>query len=764
MVRPTSRLWGRMRRRMAVVGVVSLVCATAVVGVPGPPAAVAVEADGVDWGELGTGTSTSLVGPADDALAFTLYLNLVPATDPVPVALAVSDPRSLAYGEHLTLDEAVATHGAGGDTLDAVRAAVDGVGGSVSFGPTNTFARAELTVAGAAELLSVSFGEFRVDSADNASFYCNIAGVGGSCIAPLVGEEPSLPASLVGRVDAAFGLVFPVPTAALPSSVGPPVGPVGPAEFGDVGVEPAAGDTPATPFRTGTPEGCAEALDAVSMDGPDGVRLGLAPNQLATAYGYDQLATAGLTGAGVRLAVLEYGGNVVPGDLEAHAECFGYPVPDLRQVNVPGGVAPPPGSSWVEATLDAQVVAQIAPDLEAFDLYSYNGSPATELPWVLEMLALPLTPEVYGEAPPDIVSVSYGECEPLFAEEATSLVAIVERMLAVSATTPMTFLVAAGDTGSSGCARNGIPSIVGPAFPSTSAWVLAVGGTALTLDADNRLVDEAVWNDTLYPAPYSNQQAGGGGGASGVVLRPEWQTGEGVTPGDERLVPDVASFADVFPGWIIYCTGDCSAGPDSFGSGFLPIGGTSAATPQVAGILALARQAGAAAGQPAFGFANPLVYELARAGSDALRDVTVVNNDVHDVGCCDASAGFDIASGWGSVRAERLVAALVNPTARLEARSAPPATGTATGTGTGTAKVMLDASGSTAPVGAPVAYEWDTNGDGVVDEITTTPTLEVAAPPAGVAVTMAVTVRALTGREATASTVWVSAVAPRFTG
>lgn len=755
-------------RRLAAVMVAMLVMAPVVViGEAGSRGAGALEADGVDWSNIDPG-ALAVVGPADPAMEVLMYLNMAPEPDLVTVALAVSSPLSPLYGDHLDLAEAVGVFGASAEHRQAVVDAVEGVGGSVEFGPTNTFARVVVTIAQASELFSVAFDTYEVQLVSDVSAVCAMAGVGGRCVAPAAGQQPTLPDELVGIVDAAFGLIIALPPVEPAIVAGPvvPAGAVRPAgEAVAAGAAAQSGQTPATPVRTGVAEGCTDGLNAPALQAPDNQLVGLAPNQLATAYGYDQLAAAGLTGDGVRLAVLEQGGNVVPSDLVTFAECFGFDPPTLRQVNVPGGQAPAANPGWVEATLDAQVIAQIAPGLEAFDLYSYNGISLGGVTWLLEMLSMPLDPEVYGDAPADIVSVSYGECEPLFVDEASGLLAMTEQLLALAATTPMTFVVASGDNGSSGCQRLGIPDLVASQYPATSPWVLSVGGTSLTLNGDNTIAAEAVWNDSLFAEPFSQDPGGGGGGVSGFADRPVWQTGPGVALGAKRQVPDVASFADSNPGWIIYCSGACGIGVGA--DGYLSVGGTSAATPQVAGILALVTEAGRNQGQPAVGFVNPLIYELARAGSDALRDVTVVSNDVNAVGCCEATEGFDTASGWGSVNAAGLLAALANPIAALSA----------TGPVPGSSTVTLDASGSVAPVGSIVEYAWDTTGDEQIDTVTTQPTLTVDVARSN-PWTFSVTVRGITGRVATAAvTVTEPApgpvpgpgpkpapVVPRFTG
>ena len=93
----------------------------------------------------------------------------------------------------------------------------------------------------------------------------------------------------------------------------------------------------------------------------------------------------------------------------------------------------------------------------------------------------------------------------------------------------ITVAIAAGDTGSSACAR-GVPasqltsSEKKPqvSWPASSGWALAVGGTNLALNSDNSIASTGPWNDTAYPAPYTDT-AGGGGGQSTFQSKPSWQ-------------------------------------------------------------------------------------------------------------------------------------------------------------------------------------------------------------------------------------------------
>ena len=67
------------------------------------------------------------------------------------------------------------------------------------------------------------------------------------------------------------------------------------------------------------------------------------------------------------------------------------------------------------------------------------------------------------------------------------------------------------------------------------------------------------------------------------------------------------------------------------------IGGTSAASPTFAGIVALLNDARIAAGKPPLGFLNPLIYSKA---THAFNDITIGSNP----GC--GTQGFKCTVGW----------------------------------------------------------------------------------------------------------------------
>ncbi|HVY95607.1 MAG TPA: S53 family peptidase, partial [Solirubrobacterales bacterium] len=401
-------------------------------------------------------------------------------------------------------------------------------------------------------------------------------------------------------------------------------------------------------LESGTPAGCGEGVDA----GEGKPLRPFTPHQYLTAYGHDALHRRGISGRGQTVAVVETDG-FRRSDVESFGRCFGLRVPPTR--TVPVGIGKPlrPGT---ETTLDLEVLTAGAPGLERILVYE---GPETVRGIVRSAGAALGDP---GHRPAAI-SISLGICEPLFAG-GLSLREAFDSIFAVAAGAGISVLVSSGDTGSSGCrietAEGETTALPIPAvsLPSTSPYATAVGGTNLELSKKNRIRREVVWNDLPL------QAAGGGGGASLLApRRPWWQRRVGHYRGG-RDVPDIAALADVYPGYAYFCTAKpCAEFPQRV-HGWTSIGGTSAAAPLMTAGVVLADQLAAKEGQPPLGFLNPLLYRLgARAGSRAaaFRDVTRGHDDLgrllpaaagggSPLGCCHARRGYDLASGWGSLR------------------------------------------------------------------------------------------------------------------
>jgi len=197
-------------------------------------------------------------------------------------------------------------------------------------------------------------------------------------------------------------------------------------------------------------------------------------------------------------------------------------------------------------------------------------------------------------------------------------------------------------------------------YPASSPWVTAVGGTNLSLTPANTLSNQVVWNDgSLEPG------AAGGGGSSTLFKRPSWQSG--IVASGARTLPDVSMLADIAPGYAVYCTANPDCVNTTVRDPWQTVGGTSAATPLLAGGLALVDEDLRLHDRQDLGFVDPLLYTLGRnpaAAAAAFSDVTAIGNDVGPfiagnglpLGCCTAGPGYDEASGWGSVNVAALAA------------------------------------------------------------------------------------------------------------
>ena len=162
----------------------------------------------------------------------------------------------------------------------------------------------------------------------------------------------------------------------------------------------------------------------------------------------------------------------------------------------------------------------------------------------------------------------------------------------------------------------------GASYPAASPNVWAVGGTKLTFGADG-LATETVWNDGANAT---------GAGCSRWEPRPTWQSAASGCA--KRLTNDVAADADPLSGLRVYCAGN-----------WMVVGGTSLATPLMAGMLAAMGLAGQG---PAYVYTHAGMFNDVDSGNDAMPGA--------NAGCtppnvmCTARAGYDGPSGMGAPR------------------------------------------------------------------------------------------------------------------
>jgi len=578
----------------------------------------------VDFGAISHKGLKSL-GPASTGLKLVLNLGLVFNQQGVTDALkAASNPASSSYGNYLSLSTLQSEYGATSSVRNGVVGAFKPYGVKAGVDVTHERVSATISIGNAQKLFGTKWNLYAT-------------GQQGQDVALPV-NTPKLGSGLKGNVNVISGLALYVQEKG--SSAG-----------SKVRRAPATRDAVAggTPTRTGTPDfGCA------TTDYPSAVRstAGLFPNQILSAYGIADLQASGLQGQGVRVAIL--GEAPTPtADVTAFRNCFGFPGTSLT-IHEGSNIAP-----ILESSLDAMTISMVALQLSRLDLW-VKPLGENDPQGALELLAEPLQATENGIPLPKVISVSYGICEaevkPYMAERS-----LLNRQLAATSSLGITVVVAAGDAGSSTCAH-GVPSTQLTSFdkqrstswPATSPYVLAAGGTNITLDSANTIVSSGVWNDTKYPSPY-NLLAGGGGGTSMFESRPWWQP---ALPSQStyRMVPDVSAFADASPGYAIICSQEVQGCGPTPGQSIAFVGGTSAATPLTAGMIALWTQAAAHSGLPRPGFVPPLLYSIARNDPGSFLDITTGNNIIFSgVSCCSATTGYDMASGLGSPFADEIV-------------------------------------------------------------------------------------------------------------
>jgi kumamolisin len=533
-------------------------------------------------------------------------------------ATAVTTPGSPLYGHYLSIAALARRFGAPASTRARVIGYLRASGAThVRVDATGLLAEATMSVGLAERAFAAPLAQFR--AANRTRFVAPVAAT-------------TVPAALRNVVEGVVGLnTRPQVSPSLPSSTA--------AAARSAGVTARAADqTASTLPRSGTPTGCPGGVAA------GGQFPGFTPNQYLTAYGFAPLYASGYQGQGERVALIEIDGFNMS-DVTTFAQCFGLNLPPVTAFGAGVSHTLPAGE---EATLDLEILDAAAPGLKAIDVYETNSGASQ----TLAAFAAPL--ENRGRKP-QVISASLGLCEP-DAYGASGLVGIEasERLLELAASSGISILASSGDNGSADCqSQSGTPvHTLAVNYPASSWWVTGVGGTNLSLNGDNTIAAQPVWNDSTVLA------AGGGGGFSDLFRRPAYQ--KGIVAPNKRAVPDVSLLADLLPGYAIYCTATPACVSPSNATPWQTVGGTSAGTPLLAGGIAIVDQMLTATGHENVGLLNPLLYKLGASGAAAsvFYDITSGSNDIgpyipgsngQPLGCCTAVPGYDEASGWGSV-------------------------------------------------------------------------------------------------------------------
>jgi hypothetical protein len=367
----------------------------------------------------------------------------------------------------------------------------------------------------------------------------------------------------------------------------------------------------------------------------------LTPQQIQNAYGINRIAFSGGgvsgNGAGQTIAIVDaYNDPNVRSDLAAFDSQYGLAAPPSFTIANLGATTTDPG--WaLETALDVEWAHAVAPRA---NIVLVEAASAT--------LSGLLSAVRYASAAPgvSVVSMSWGTNE--FYGEWNDISAF---------TTPaghnsVAFVAASGDQG----------AWSGPMFPSVSPNVLAVGGTTLSLASGSAYGSETGWS-------------GSTGGFSGLdngyqygFTAPSYQTATLTAAGLNfgiRTTPDVSFNASPTSGVSVY---DSVAYNGQ--AGWFQIGGTSAAAPAWAALIAITDQGLATAGKGSLS-TSQVLSDLYSLPSTDFHDITSGFNGY------SATTGYDLVTGLGSPRADRVIAGLLAANGVSESSAATKSTATA---------------------------------------------------------------------------------------
>lgn len=466
--------------------------------------------------------------------------------------------------------------------------------------------------------------------------------------------------------------------------------------------------------------------------GPLGTCNALAPADFNTIYDVPNT----LDGTGVTIAITgdseictahspdfsECNGN---DDVASFRSLFGLSTNqpnNLPQV-ILAGPDPGFGPDETEGDLDNQWAGAIAPNAQILFVIAENTEATAGIDLAAEYV-------VDNNLAP-VLSESFGACE--LARQLTVNENVFYNALWEQATAQgITVVISAGDSGSAGCDNPNTENLAANGLQvngiASTPFNVAAGGTDFNtsvanyqstfwnttngagMDSAKSYIPETTWNDSCAQIGLTgcaglgsgsnlvNIVGGGGGQSSCAILtaggcigyaKPSWQTGSGVPNDGVRDVPDISLFAADGArsgSFYIICQADLNPGgaacsltaPFPFAD-FVGVGGTSAAAPTFAAIVALINQS---TGQRQ-GNVNYTLYAMAANQPSAFHDITVGNNSVACTGgarfeCSsvngigvletvtaggaltgtegfDATAGYDLATGLGSVDAAKLI-------------------------------------------------------------------------------------------------------------
>lgn len=408
------------------------------------------------------------------------------------------------------------------------------------------------------------------------------------------------------------------------------------------------------------------------------VICGYTPQQIRAAYGYSGASA----GKGVTVALVEVG--LAPSmyrtlQMYARAHRIQAPSPG-RYAELSLGKGSACGDPFnTEEQLDVESSYVLAPEANQLVV---GGDSCNDGDYGLQALYDADLAILNGAGGHPLASIASNSWEGGDEAIPANLLAIEHDYLIKAAAEGVTMLFSTGDTS-------------GVQLPSSDPYATAVGGTTLAIGHGGRRIFETGWSTGISAEDkgawaFQGEQGAAGGGASLLWKQPSYARGVvpdsmAVAPGDRgglvRSVPDISAVADPFTGMTVGMLTFDARGKAS-GYSEQPIGGTSLAAPLVAAVLADAEQ-----GSRAFGFINPVLYQLAKEDPGVYHDARPLTagsfRNWRGVACDAATCGmlslttfddqgwamegytgqvtapgYDTMTGLGSPNGQRLIRAL----------------------------------------------------------------------------------------------------------
>jgi subtilase family serine protease len=574
------------------------------------------------------------------------------------LAQSVSDPSSADYGHYLTHDEYLSRFAPSDAQVAQVESWLKGAGLQVtSVGADNHY----VAVSGTAGDASAAFG----------TTLAKYKFLGKTVQAP--DSALSVPASIGSSVVAITGLTpagHIVQPNSQPADLGAPAGFVNATPCSDYYGQKLATTQPKFKGKTLPYAVC-----------------GYTPKQLRSTYG---VTGSHADGSGQTVAVVDaFDASTLESDASTYSQRHGdagFAPGQFSDLSFPEGAStasPDPigdcgGNGWYgEQALDVEAVHGMAPGANVQYVGAascYDDDLLAALSKIVSLNQASIVTNSWGQ-PTFVGNDPADGCTPatpcITMDQST--INAYETVFEQGAVQGIGFYFSSGDDGDE-VANVGYRH---PDYPAADPWVTAVGGTALGVDKRGNRQFETGWGTYKYSKTADGTSwdpssktwlygAGGGYSMRQLFAEPFYQKGVVHSPTGGRAVPDIAMDADPTTGMLVGETQDFADssvwGPAGVHYGEYRIGGTSLASPLQAGAQAVAQQK--AHGR--IGFANPLIYGLARTSSP-YYDVTSKSPDagnirsdyvngynaddglVYTVRTFDQDSSLKTSSGWDDV-------------------------------------------------------------------------------------------------------------------